>query len=154
MLKRSLLRLLKTVALPLLLTSVACRQIVLVHTAGLSPWHGGGFGMFASLDRDERRILMTTVQDCDGRQWSLDLAATPQVLSPAAYTYITTFPTTPQLRTVAERGLAHAPQPLATEVTTAPSQCISRVQLQVWRLVYDGEAIAYEPITSLVEVQP
>jgi hypothetical protein len=38
-------------ALPaLLLTTVATLQIVLTHVTLLSPWKGGGFGMFSTLD--------------------------------------------------------------------------------------------------------
>jgi hypothetical protein len=33
-----------------LLLAVASTQMVLAHTAHLSPWKGGGFGMFASVD--------------------------------------------------------------------------------------------------------
>jgi hypothetical protein len=33
-----------------LLLAVASAQMVLSRTAGLSPWKGGGFGMFASVD--------------------------------------------------------------------------------------------------------
>jgi hypothetical protein len=35
---------------PALLLAVAGFQITLVHTADLSPWLGGGFGMFATTD--------------------------------------------------------------------------------------------------------
>ena len=39
------------VALPAaLLVTIACCQIALTRTSSLSPWKGGGFGMFASLD--------------------------------------------------------------------------------------------------------
>jgi hypothetical protein len=39
------------VALPsLVLAGVAGTQMLLARTAGLSPWKGGGFGMFASVD--------------------------------------------------------------------------------------------------------
>ena len=34
----------------LLLLAVAAVQMTLATTAGLSPWKGGGFGMFASID--------------------------------------------------------------------------------------------------------
>ena len=37
------------------LLAVAARQVVLTHTAGLSPWKGGGFGMFSTTD-DAGRI--------------------------------------------------------------------------------------------------
>lgn len=40
-----------------LLVAVASVQIVLACTAHLSPWSGGGFGMFASTDSPARRHL-------------------------------------------------------------------------------------------------
>jgi hypothetical protein len=40
-----------------LLVLVALRQIALSQTRGLSPWKGGGFGMFSTLDRAETRLV-------------------------------------------------------------------------------------------------
>ncbi|MEM9267148.1 MAG: hypothetical protein AAGA46_16655 [Cyanobacteria bacterium P01_F01_bin.13] len=155
-LKPSLLKFLKTGAIPLLLTTVALRQIVLVHTAGLSPWHGGGFGMFASVDRDERRVVTTQLVDCsDTRGFVLSkiLADEPQVLSDAAYTHVSTFPTKSQLRRVGNRLLTA--QPVAElSAQNREKDCESELQLQAWRLVYEDGAIAYEPLTELVEVRP
>jgi len=37
-------------ALPVVLILVALTQITLAHTRDLTPWKGGGFGMFASVD--------------------------------------------------------------------------------------------------------
>ena len=37
-------------ALPIVLIGVALTQITLAHTRDLTPWKGGGFGMFASVD--------------------------------------------------------------------------------------------------------
>jgi len=37
-------------ALPIVLIGVALTQIALAHTRDLTPWKGGGFGMFASVD--------------------------------------------------------------------------------------------------------
>jgi hypothetical protein len=42
---------------PLLLISVAVAQIAAAKTGPLSPWLGGGFGMFASTDSWSRRHL-------------------------------------------------------------------------------------------------
>ena len=39
------------------LLSVAAVQLVLVRSAGLTPWKGGGFGMFAAVDGGAVRIL-------------------------------------------------------------------------------------------------
>jgi hypothetical protein len=40
-----------------LLIGVALHQIFLVETQGLSPWSGGGFGMFSSVDAGSTRHL-------------------------------------------------------------------------------------------------
>lgn len=45
---------------PVLLVGVALVQIALAHTRDLSPWLGGGFGMFATTDgRDWRHVHVT-----------------------------------------------------------------------------------------------
>ena len=40
-----------------LLVTVALGQIVLARTVDLSPWKGGGFGMFATLDGTASRYV-------------------------------------------------------------------------------------------------
>ncbi len=42
---------------PLLLVGVACTQLWLAHAEALSPWSGGGFGMFSTQDAGSRRHL-------------------------------------------------------------------------------------------------
>lgn len=42
---------------PSLLCIIALLQIYLVRTASLSPWKGGGFGMFSTVDSSEARFL-------------------------------------------------------------------------------------------------
>ena len=46
---------------PLLLLLVAAFQIYLVHTANLTPWKGGGFGMFSTTDGNTNRSLRILV---------------------------------------------------------------------------------------------
>ncbi len=157
--KRSLLKFLKTGAIPLLLTTVALRQIILVHTAGLSPWHGGGFGMFASIDRDERRVVTTELMRCGRASEDIVLsdivAEFPDVLSHHTYTHVSTFPTPSQLQRVGRRLLSTDSQHSGLEIyDTSEGSCDPKIQLQVWRLVYDGNAITYEPLTKPVEVEP
>jgi hypothetical protein len=43
--------------LPLTLVAVALHQIYLASSAGLTPWKGGGFGMFSSPDRPSYRAV-------------------------------------------------------------------------------------------------
>lgn len=45
-----------------LLTGVALAQIALVHSADLSPWLGGGFGMFATIESRSERHLVATME--------------------------------------------------------------------------------------------
>ena len=147
-LKQSLFKFCKNGAIPLLLTTVALRQIVLVHTAGLSPWHGGGFGMFASMDRDERRVV-TAQLGCDPAETvSLPglLTDSPDLIQDKTYTHVSTFPTDGQLQRLG--------QLLVVNDGVAEPQAPCGLQLQAWRLVYNKGAIAYEPITDPVEVQP
>ena len=42
---------------PLLLCAVACLQIYVALTKTLSPWKGGGFGMFSTVDSPDARFL-------------------------------------------------------------------------------------------------
>ncbi|KAF0244824.1 MAG: hypothetical protein FD180_2195 [Planctomycetota bacterium] len=50
----------------LLLFGVAVVQIVRVHTTGQSAWKGGGFGMFATSDSPDARILRCVLIGKDG----------------------------------------------------------------------------------------
>ena len=158
-LKNSLLKFLKIGGIPLLLTTVVLRQIVLVHTVGLSPWHGGGFGMFASIDRDERRVVTIQLIDCTRTTdfvLSEILANAPELLRENTYIHVSTFPTEFQLRRVGERLLSNEVQNPIAELYQAnrAENCDSQLQLQAWRLVYNGDSMAYEPITDPIEVQP
>ncbi|MFP8874883.1 MAG: hypothetical protein VCB42_10285 [Myxococcota bacterium] len=45
---------------------MAANQIVLSQRAGLNPWKGGGFGMFATADRGSLRQLQVYRVDRDG----------------------------------------------------------------------------------------
>ena len=44
-----------------LLLAVAAVQVTLARTAGLSPWKGGGFGMFSTTDDAGRRRVRVFV---------------------------------------------------------------------------------------------
>ncbi len=157
LLKQSLLKFLKTGAMPLLLTTVALRQIVLVHTAGLSPWHGGGFGMFASMDRDERRVVTAQLECAPRQTLALPglLADAPELIKDKTYTHISTFPTEFQLQRLGKllaAGTTEGTNPITERRKANP--CGEKLRLQAWRLVYENGAIAYKPINEPVEVQP
>jgi hypothetical protein len=57
-----------------LLLAVAVIQVVLVRVADLSPWKGGGFGMFATTDGTAFRYVRLFV-DAPGRSEELSVTA-------------------------------------------------------------------------------
>lgn len=67
---------------PVALTLVASTQIFLAHTAELTAWKGGGFGMFATPDRHDHRAVRATVETDQGTieldLYSMRLASSPE----------------------------------------------------------------------------
>jgi len=63
----------------LILIGVATLQIYLAHTANLTPWKGGGFGMFAAIDSPSMRVIWAEALTQEGEVISLDLFRTLDV---------------------------------------------------------------------------
>lgn len=57
----------------ILLVVVAVHQIAAARFADLSPWKGGGFGMFSSIDSKSTRLLRVYAVDAEGQRRELDL---------------------------------------------------------------------------------
>jgi hypothetical protein len=68
-----------------LLIVVAIGQLLLAHTTGLSPWKGGGFGMFASLDARPFRYVRVFVEAPD-RSEELEIPPSLEALAASAET--------------------------------------------------------------------
>ncbi len=58
-------RILKYTA-PVLLTLLACIQLVLGLRFDLTPWKGGGFGMFSTIDNTQSRMVHVYLETSDG----------------------------------------------------------------------------------------
>ncbi len=58
-----------------LLLLLAAHQGWRVHQQGLTPWKGGGFGMFATSDGGHTRRLQLLGVDAEGRSHALELPA-------------------------------------------------------------------------------
>lgn len=56
-----------------ILVMVALLQIYLAHTANLSPWKGGGFGMFGAIDAPDMRVIQAEGLDQDGNLIQFDV---------------------------------------------------------------------------------
>ena len=83
---------------PILLVVVALAQIGLAHTVSLSPWFGGGFGMFSSQDAGSKRHLHVFALHAGVRR-ELELPAELRDEIARALT----LPTPERLRALAER---------------------------------------------------
>lgn len=110
-----------------LLVAVAALQLVLAHRDGLSPWKGGGFGMFSTLDGRPHRVLRVRV-DAPGR--SEELLVPPSLENAAAG--VEMMPTVSRLRRFAH-GIA------ARE--WRHGRAVGSVHLEVWRTEFDRDSL-------------
>jgi hypothetical protein len=100
----------------LLLLVVACIQVYLVRTQHLSPWKGGGFGMFSTND-DENRWMDIWVEDSQGER-RIDVSGDFR------FTLYAAFPDEGRLRALAYR---------IARVQRANGAPVHRVRVSVWR---------------------
>ncbi len=118
---------------PLLLVVVAANQLVLTRSSGLSPWSGGGFGMFSTTDAGATRHLHAFVI----RSGLEREVAVPAGLKDAERRALT-LPSDARL-TALGRQLAELPTP-----DHGPA---SAVRVQVWRTEFDP--IGLTPIARI-----
>ncbi len=117
---------------PLLLVLVASVQIVLVERADLSPWLGGGFGMFSTLDDRGHRHL-DIMAEWQGRMRGVIV---PEELADRARRTLA-LPTRARLLRLARE--------LAERSDLPPGYTL---RLKVWRNGYDPETL--QPSSSLL----
>jgi hypothetical protein len=111
-----------------LLVAVACNQVWLAHVDGLSPWLGGGFGMFSTTDTWSRRHL---------HAWALYPGLRREVTIPPDAGRLVrralALPTSTHLRALA---LA------LTEVAERDAGRPDAIELQVWAPRFDAMTLA------------
>jgi hypothetical protein len=113
---------------PVLLVVVGLCQVGLAKTAGLTPWKGGGFGMFSTLDHGAYRGVGVVIEAPD-RSEAQDIPSSLEEL--AART--ATCPSDSFLRRLAE-GIVARERRYERPVTT--------VRLTVWRTEFDPTTLA------------
>jgi hypothetical protein len=88
------------------LVCVALSQIFLVHSASLTPWRGGGFGMFSTTDRGTNRVLAVIGKDKTGNLFRISI--TPRNvervigMSSVEFIKITNMPTADALKQIGD----------------------------------------------------
>lgn len=111
----------------LLLAIVAICQIGLAKAADLTPWKGGGFGMFSTLDHNAYRRLEVVVAGTD-RSEALEI---PPSLETAA-ARAAAFPAEWMLRSLAEGVTAREKR---------YQRSVSQVTITVWRTAFDRSTL-------------
>lgn len=150
-------------AVPLLLICVALRQIVLVYTVGLTPWKGGGFGMFSSVDKARSRLILVEGITTEGKPIKIDINSVEDIFSTRKLTLLKAIPQQELLQELAYMLLDSELQPTKregiyrlTQEKSLSSQVVSlqQVKAQVWNFHFDPQThrIWYEPLGSKVEV--
>ena len=113
---------------PVLLIAVALCQIGLAKTSGLTPWKGGGFGMFSTLDHGAYRGVDVVIEAPD-RSEAQEIPPSLEELAARTAAY----PADWLLRRLAE-GIVARERRYERAVTT--------VKLTVWRTEFDPRTLA------------
>ncbi len=108
---------------PLLLAVIATVQMLLASFSGLTPWKGGGFGMFASLDHPPFRGVDIIVEAAD-RSETIAISASLELAAARAAAHPSDLSLTRLARAVVARERRNA-RPVET------------VRLTVWRHQFD-----------------
>ena len=111
-----------------LLVAVACTQVTFARMAGLSPWKGGGFGMFSTTDDAGRRGVRVFVS---ATERSEEMAIPPSLADVAKRAAV--FPTDAWLARLA-RGVVAREHRYQRPVDT--------VRIETWRIEYAPDSLA------------
>jgi hypothetical protein len=111
-----------------LLLLVACTQLVLARTVGLSAWKGGGFGMFSTTDDAGRRRVRIYVTGPD-RSEEIELA--PSLEDAARRAAV--LPGDQQLARLARR---------VVEREQRHGRPVTDVRIEAWRIDYEPATLA------------
>lgn len=124
---KAVMRLVQTLPSALLVV-VALHQIFLAETQGLSPWSGGGFGMFSSVDAGSTRHLHAFQM-----RPGLHREIRPPAFLRDEVRRMLTLPSPERMREVAL---------ILAGVPTSDHAAPASILLQVWHTRYDPESLA------------
>jgi len=110
-----------------LLMSVAGVQVVLTRVSSLSPWKGGGFGMFSTTDDAGRRSVKVFVTAPDRSE---EIAVTPSLEDAAARAAV--LPSDRQFTRLARR---------VVERERRHDRPVETLRIETWRIVYAPDTL-------------
>ena len=111
-----------------LLLAVACAQVTFARTAGMSPWKGGGFGMFSTTDDAGRRHVRVFVS---APERSEEIAISPSLEDAARRAAV--LPTGASLSRLARR---------VVEREGRNRRPVDTVRIETWRIAYAPDTLA------------
>ncbi len=142
-----------------LLCGVAICQLVAAQTSTLLPWKGGGFGMFATIDRDRSRVLRIHGFGPDGKKSRLRLPGSTSEPLDVARQHTRIWPRTSALEQLADQLLMQSWRRSGRSLRWIPSDGtardpiqLDRVEVSVWRLDYDADRnqVAWTSVSETV----
>ena len=124
---------------PSILLIIAALQVYQVRVHDLTPWKGGGFGMFSTVDNPRRRIVRCLLIGDDGRETPLKIPARLERLT----WEVRAIPTADRLSELAHEVAAEFNQ----SVAQAGAQVRARhVRAEVWRVAFDSRDHTLTPV--------
>ena len=111
-----------------LLVAVACVQVTLARTAGLSAWKGGGFGMFSTTDDGGRRHVRVFVSAAERSE---EMAIPPSLEDAARRAAV--LPGDVELSRLARLVVAREARYLRP---------VETVRVEAWRIEYARDTLA------------
>ena len=111
-----------------LLLGVACVQVALARTENLSPWKGGGFGMFSTTDDAGRRHVRVFVS---AAARSEEIAITPSLEDAASRAAV-----------LPSHGALSRLARLVVEREQRNSRPVDEVRIEAWRIEYAPDTLA------------
>jgi hypothetical protein len=111
-----------------LLVVVACAQVTLATTYGLTPWKGGGFGMFSTTDDGGRRYVRVFVSAVERSE---EIAISPSLQDAARRA--AALPRDAELSRLARR---------VVERERRHQRPVDMVRIETWRIEYAPATLA------------
>ena len=146
---------------PAMLVAVATSQVVIASTTDLTPWRGGGFGMFSTTDNHDQRFLRITAVTDSGDSVPVDARELLQTGSPVRDEFIRARarPTTGNLDALAvaiagaelviEQGVATPPLDDAADADPRNARVVledvEAVEMAVYRVWFERDTDTLAP---------